>query len=260
MKKLALIVLAIAILLVPMSICASAETAAPDTAALIASLEKMLEKSDEFVMSDSDKAAIEDLKVKLETSGTADLSTAEEILVEAVKNNDFATDPSKASVVNEVEQQIVDSLKEKVKVDDVYFEIPANYINMAVNYMKTVDITKRQAAVVLEKVEASKKLVQQDHIHAVEELSALPQAEKEKLLQYGQEASEAVNNILTYDGENVKIVAKDEPEKELFNDEPVLKITGAEADFSVIVLSIAGLVALLAASVVVASKKGLLSK
>lgn len=259
MKKLALILLAILVLIVPMSFGASAEEAI-DNAALIASLEKMLEDSDEFVMSDSDKAAIEDLKGKLESNDTADLSAAEEILVEAVKNNDFATDPSKAAVVNEVEQKIVDSLKEKVKVDDVHFEIPENYVNMAISYMKTVDISKRQADVVLEKVEASKKLVQQDHIHAVEELSALPQAEKEKLLQYGQEASEAVNNVLTYDGENVKIVAKDEPEKELFNDEPVIKITGAEADFTVIVLSVAGLVALLAASVVVASKKGLLSK
>lgn len=258
MKKLALILLAILVLIVPMSIGASAETT--DNAALIASLEKMLEKSDEFVMSDSDKVALEDLKEKLESNDAADLTTVEKVLVEAVKNNDFATDPSKAAVVNEVEQKIVDSLKEKVKVDDVHFEIPENYINMAISYMKTVDISKRQADVVLEKVEASKKLVQQDHIHAVEELSALPQAEKEKLLQYGQEASEAVNNILTYDGENVKIVAKDEPEKELFNDEPVIKITGAEADFTVIVLSVAGLVALLAASVVVASKKGLLSK
>lgn len=258
MKKLALILLAILVLIVPMSIGASAETT--DNAALIASLEKMLEKSDEFVMSDSDKVALEDLKEKLESNDAADLTTVEKVLVEAVKNNDFATDPSKAAVVNEVEQKIVDSLKEKVKVDDVYFEIPENYINMAISYMKTVDISKRQADVVLEKVEASKKLVQQDHIHAVEELSALPQAEKEKLLQYGQEASEAVNNVLTYDGENVKIVAKDEPEKELFNDEPVIKITGAEADFTVIVLSVAGLVALLAASVVVASKKGLLSK
>ena len=99
MKKLALILLAILVLIVPMSFGASAEEAI-DNAALIASLEKMLEDSDQFVMSDSDKAAIEDLKGKLESNDTADLSAAEEILVEAVKNNDFATDPSKAAVVN----------------------------------------------------------------------------------------------------------------------------------------------------------------
>lgn len=260
MKKLALIILAIAILIVPMSICASAAELNLDKAALLESLDDLLAGSDTIILSDSDKAAVEALKEKIEADETAELSVPEQVLVEAVNNKDFSTDPSKASVVNEHEQAIIDSLKEKIKVDDVYFEIPENYINMAVSYMKTVDISKRQSVQVLEKVEASKELVQQDHIHNVKELSALPQAEKEKLLKYGQEASEAVNNVLTYDGENVKIVAKDEPTKELFNNEPILKVTGAEADFTAIVLSVAGLVALLAASVVVASKKGLLSK
>ena len=57
MKKLALIILAIAILIVPMSVCVSAAELNFDKAALLESLDELLAGSDTIVLSDSDKAA-----------------------------------------------------------------------------------------------------------------------------------------------------------------------------------------------------------
>ena len=186
MKKLALIVLAIALLIVPMSVCASA-----------------------------------------------------------------------APALNDYEKAIIASLDENIKVDDLIYHIPQDYVTKAENFLKTVDITKAQHDEIMKKIDAAKEIVVVDHITSDEDLKVLPQGEKEKLLKLGQEAAAAAEAVLTYDGKNVTVTHNSTT---VFEDAPIVKVTGAEADFTAIALAVAGVVALLTASVVVASKKGLLSK
>ena len=164
---------------------------------------------------------------------------------------------SAAGTINSFEKAVLESLDENVKVDDTFFHVPQEYITQAENFLKTIDMTEAQSKTILEKIDDCKEIITAGHIKNTSDLKVLPQAEKQKLLDNGKAAAAAVNGEFIYDGENVKVTHNG---KTVFEDAPVVKVTGAEADYTAIVLSVAGVIAVLAAAAVVARKKGLLVK
>ncbi len=161
------------------------------------------------------------------------------------------------AAINEFEKKVIESLDENVKVDDLIFHIPQEYITQAENFMKTIDMTEQQANEILALIKECKDIVVAGHIHSTSDLKVLPQSEKQKLLDKGQAAAAVVDAVLTYDGADVKVTYGGTT---VFEDAPIIKVTGADTDYTALVLSVAGVVVALAAAAVVASKKGLLAK
>lgn len=161
------------------------------------------------------------------------------------------------SAINEFEKKVLTSLDENIKVDDLLFHIPQEYITQAENFLKTIDMTEAQANEILELIQDCKDIVVADHIHSTSDLKVLPQAEKQKLLDKGKAAAEEVGAVLTYNGADVVVTYGNDT---VFEEAPVIKVTGAETDYTALILSVAGVVVALAAAAVVASKKGLLAK
>ena len=159
--------------------------------------------------------------------------------------------------INDFEKKILASLDENVKVDDLLFHLPQEYITQAENFLKTVDITETQANEILALIEEGKAIVVDDHIHNTSDLKVLPVEEKQKLLEKGQAAAEAAGAELEYNGADVVITHNGST---VFEDAPIVKVTGADTDYTALILSVAGVVVALAAAAVVASKKGLLAK
>ncbi len=162
-----------------------------------------------------------------------------------------------AGDINQYEKAVIDSLSEKVAVGDAFFSIPKEYITQAENFLKTIDMTEPQSKTILAEIADSKEIVIKSGIKKTSDLKVLPLEQKRALLTNGEQASEAVGAVFTYDGADVIVTYNGTP---VFQNAPIIKVTGAESDFTVTVLAVAGVVALLAAATVIASKKGLLSK
>lgn len=164
---------------------------------------------------------------------------------------------SAAGDINEYEAKVIDAISERVKVGNKFFLIPDNYVKQAENFFKTIDMTKGQSEDILALVDANKQLLIDNNIVELKELKKLPQGIKQQILDNGKDAALVVGAVLTYDGEHVTVTHNGDP---IFEDVPVVKVTGAETDFTVTALAVVGIVALLAVAFVAASKKGLLSK
>lgn len=161
------------------------------------------------------------------------------------------------AALNEFEKKVLAALDENVKVDDAIFHLPQEYITQAENFLKTIDMTETQSKEILAKIDASKEIVVAGHITSSADLKVLPAAEKQKLLDNGKAAAAAVNAVLTYDGADVEVTHGG---KTVFEDAPIVKVTGADVDYTALLLAVAGVVAVLVAAAAVASKKGLLVK
>ncbi len=164
---------------------------------------------------------------------------------------------SAEGAINEFEQKVLEALDENVKVGDKYFHVPQEYITQAENFLKTIDMTEAESESILEKIAYSKEIIIDNNITSTTDLKSLPVEAKQKILANGKEAAAAVDAELTYDGTNVTVTYENTP---VFEDAPIIKVTGAEVDYTAVVLAAAGLVTLLVAGFAVASKKGLLSK
>ncbi len=164
---------------------------------------------------------------------------------------------SAEGAINEFEQKVLDAIDEHIKVDDKTFHVPDDYVVQAENFLKTIDMTEAQSKTILEKIADTKEIIVADHIHSTADLKVLPAAEKQKILDNGKAAAAAVNAELTYDGADVTVTYNN---NEIFSDAPIIKVTGAEVDYTATVLSVAGIVAVLVAAAAVAQKKGLLVK
>ena len=79
-----------------------------------------------------------------------------------------------------------------------------------------------------------------------------------KILDLGKKAVAVTGGVLTYDGKNVTITNAEG--KVVFDAAPVVKQTGAEVDFTAIVLAAIAVVAMLGAAIVVAKKNALFVK
>lgn len=159
-----------------------------------------------------------------------------------------------ATAINADEQRILDVLTQKSKINGATFKIPANYITQAENYLKTIDATKAQADEAIAFIEQAITVVEDSHITKSTDLDILPYEQKQEILDCGKKAALAVGAVLVYDGDHV--VVTNEAGEVVFDDDPIVKTTGAGVDFTAITVSAAALVVLLAAAFVVARKKG----
>lgn len=164
---------------------------------------------------------------------------------------------SAEGAINEFEKKVLNALDENVKVGDKYFHVPQEYITQAENFLKTIDMTEAESETILAKIADSKQVIIDNKVTSTSDLKVLPKEAKQKILDNGKAASAAVDAELTYDGTNVTVTHEGTP---VFEDAPIVKVTGAEVDYTAIALAMAGLVTMLVAGFAVASKKGLLSK
>lgn len=163
-----------------------------------------------------------------------------------------------ATAINADEQRILDCLTQKAGINGATFKIPLNYITQAENYLKTVDVTKEQADEVISFLEKAIKIVKDSHITQTTDLDVLPYEDKEIILDCGKKAAAAAGATLIYDGDHVVITNAEGVE--VFNDDPIVKTTGAGVDFTTVAVSAFVVVALLSAAFVVARKKELFVK
>lgn len=159
---------------------------------------------------------------------------------------------------NTYEQAVLDALNEEVKFSSgKVFSVPDDYINQAENFLKTIDMTETASKTILDKIADSKQLIIENEFDSTSDLEILPIAVKQQILDNGKDAAAAVGAVLVYDGDHVVVTYGNDT---VFNDDPIIKVTGAETDYTAIILSVAGLVAVLVAVAAVASRKGLLAK
>lgn len=163
-----------------------------------------------------------------------------------------------ATAINADEQRIIDCLSQKATINDVEFNIPKNYVTQAENYLKTVDVTTEQADEIIAYLEQAIEIIKDSHIKSTTDLDVLSYADKKEILDCGKKAALVVGAVLVYDGDH--IVITNEAGEIVFNDDPIVKTTGANVDFTSIAVSAGVVVLLLAASFVVARKKGLFVK
>lgn len=177
----------------------------------------------------------------------------------------FAFSASAAGTLGANEQKVVDFLgsKETYKVGDkdFTFKIPANYVNQAKAYFASNadDITAEQAdtiiAFVKEGEDAVKKCLTENPDYLIGDtvdFAHFPQADRRTILKKGQEASEVVGLSLVFDGEHVVIT--DENGATKFADDAIIKTTGAEFNYTALIVVCAGL-ALVVAGALGAAKK-----
>lgn len=164
---------------------------------------------------------------------------------------------SAAGELNSFEQSIIDSLKAEIKNGDKIIKVPVEYINQAENFLKTIDVTESQSETIINYINLTKKHIEEAELTKTTDLKTLPVEIKRDILNNGKKAAEAVGAVLTYDGENLTVVHNGTP---VFDDAPIIKVTGSNANFTSSLLLILGSVAALVAAFVVALKKGLLVK
>lgn len=164
---------------------------------------------------------------------------------------------SAAGDINDNEQKILDLLATKVEVGESHAEIPAEYIAQAKSYFMTLDVNKTQAdeiiAILKEGIETGKKALEDAEHHGkhIVSLKDFTQAEKEHILECGQEACEVIDLTLTYipADNHVEIVAN-ETGKTVFVDDAVIKTTGADSLAPLFVVAGAIVVLMVAAFVI----------
>ncbi|MBQ4119622.1 MAG: hypothetical protein IJD45_04455 [Clostridia bacterium] len=173
----------------------------------------------------------------------------------------FAVTAGAAGALSADEQRIVDFLSDEYKIGKTDYKLPDEYINQAKNYFLTIDVNKTQADTIIAELQK-----------AVDELKAtvlptddfnikvLPQAVKEDILKAGKDACAVVGLDLSYNSATSKVeitkaaATPGAAPTVVFNDEPVIKTTGASVNVSAIILTVSALIALVAVSVVVSKK------
>ena len=170
----------------------------------------------------------------------------------------MAITASAAGDLNANEQKIITELKKEVKIGDKTFAIPKEYVTEAENYFKTIDISETQADEILGYIAEGEALIVAQNITGTTDLKKLPADVKDEILQLGKDAVAVTGGTLTYDGNHV--VIKNAAGQIVFDAAPIVKQTGAEVDFTAIVLATIAVVAILGAAIVVAKKKALFVK
>ena len=164
---------------------------------------------------------------------------------------------AESAAINEFEKKVLEALDENVKVGGKTFHLPQEYVTQAENFLKTIDMTEAQADEILEKIADSKEIIIENNVTSSTDLEALPTEAKQAILANGKAASAVVDAELTYNGTNVTVTHDNTP---VFEDAPIIKVTGAEVNYTAILLAAAAVITMLVAGFAVASKKGLLSK
>lgn len=163
-----------------------------------------------------------------------------------------------ATAINADEQRIIDCLSQKAEINGKKFIVPKNYVTQAENFLKTIDATKAQADEIISCVEDAIDILKESDLKKTSDLKVLPYEDKAEILALGKKAAQAVDCVLIYDGKNV--VVTNAAGDTVFNDAPIVKTTGAEFDYTSVVVTVAALTLIVAAAFVVSKKSGLFSK
>ena len=165
---------------------------------------------------------------------------------------------SAAGAINDAEQQILDKLDETFKIGKTEYHIPDEYINQAKNYFLTTDLDATVASTVIAEIDKSVKLVKAQTLPDEDfHMETLPTDVKKQVLAAGQAACATANLTLTYNATSKKIeITKivDNSPVIVFNAEPIIKTTGANADYTVAVVAVCACVLVLVASFAVSKK------
>lgn len=165
---------------------------------------------------------------------------------------------SAAGAINAAEQKILDKLDETFKIGKTEYHISDEYINQAKNYFLTADLSDTVATAVIAEIDKGVKLVQAETLPDEEfHMEILPTEVKEDILATGQAACAAAGLTLTYNANTTKVeITKVENNAPVivFTAEPIVKATGAEADFTAIIATVSVCVLVLVASFAVSKK------
>ncbi len=166
---------------------------------------------------------------------------------------------SAAGAINADEQRVLDELSKTVEFNGVKYFIPKNYINQARNYFLTdaCDMTPAQADEIIKQINNGIDVV----THAEEAVSGgtfhlenLSAAHKEQLLDAGEKACEVIDLTFTYDATQKDVIIKNSENQTVFKDDPIIKTTGAEVNYTAIVVTVSALVVTLVAAYAISKK------
>lgn len=173
----------------------------------------------------------------------------------------FAVTAGAAGALSADEQRIIDFLSDEYKIGKTNYHIPDEYVNQAKNYFLTIDVTKEQADKIITEVQKAVDELKATVLPEEEfNIKVLPQNVKEDILNAGKEACDVVDLDLVYNAATSKVeitkaaATPGAADTVVFNDEPVIKTTGADVNASAIILTVSALVALVAVSVVISKK------
>ena len=177
----------------------------------------------------------------------------------------FAFSASAAGTLGTNEQKVLDFLssKEIYKVGDkdFTFQIPANYVNQAKAFFagNEGDITAAQAEAIIDFVKEGEALVKTtleddaaylkgttvDFVH-------FPTETRRAILEKGQKACEVVDLSLVFDGEHVVITDAEGAAR--FDDDAIIKTTGANVNFTALIVVCGAFLVVVAGALGVAKK------
>lgn len=178
-----------------------------------------------------------------------------------------------ASGINAEEQKILNTLTAGVNVNGKMVMLDASYMNAAENYLNSdgVSITADQASVVVNQIEAAKKVLVDNNIT---DLTKVSKKLQDQIIAYSKTAAEELGLTLVADYTSKKIIIKDASGKVIFTvskvkqdsngnttfvvDGDIIKNTGDDYTQTFV---ITGTIALLIASAgIIAARKGLFVK
>ena len=159
------------------------------------------------------------------------------------------------------EKKIIEALEQTVKVGDNTFKIPASYINQAKNYFlrSNVGISDDEAKAILGSIDKAIAVLKAEKpsVSGKElDLHDLSADAREDILTYATAAAAVANLQLTYNAvENIVVI--EDAAGVVFNDEPVIKTTGADVSVPAIAIAVVLLTVLSAGAIVVTKKSQL---
>lgn len=160
-----------------------------------------------------------------------------------------------ATGLSEAEESILAKLEAGVEVNGQVIEVPAAYINQAENeFMKNdVDVTADQAEVINSKIDEVAEIAKAENITKASDLANSESIDE--LVAIVKEAAEVVDYTVAYDAATGVVSVTDPAGVDVFTTKSVINQTGFDMTATVVVGSV--LVTLLAACIVIASKKKL---
>ncbi len=167
-----------------------------------------------------------------------------------------------ASDVNANEQAIYDKLANGVVIEGETFNPVKDALGFVTNYFiqDDVNITPEQKDEIIDYIDAAYEVAKTDEAKALAkegksiDLSKLPKAQKETLLDNAKKAGAVIGLTVVYKAETNALIITDAEGHEVCNTAAVVKQTGETSAAALYVAAIA-LVAVLGAAAVIAGKK-----
>lgn len=161
---------------------------------------------------------------------------------------------SAEGAVNTYEKDVLDYLGQEVKLGKTTYIIPAEYVNQAKNYFLTIDMTEQESKDIIAALNGGLAALKAAALPDKEfDMKVLPYATKQAVLASGQNACAVIGLNLVYNTTTEKVVIT-KGENTVLDSAPTIKTTGAAIDMTVIVVTMAALLAVAGAMVLVSKK------